>query len=62
MDLNQNEIYHTWFHPHNLGFTQDKKDDFLKFCDFIGDLIANNKLESKAMKDFTFKNEKICVE
>ena len=47
--LKSDEIYHIWYHPHNLGRSPKKKDDFLRFFDFIGEKIATNKLDSENM-------------
>ena len=52
LNLPNDHYYHIWFHPHNIGTSPKRKDDFIKFFDFIGDLIAKGKLSSENMNTF----------
>jgi hypothetical protein len=47
--LGDNEMYHIWYHPHNLGASQKRKDDFIRFFDFIGNQISKGELTSENM-------------
>lgn len=47
--LREEEVYHIWYHPHNLSTSAKKKDDFVRFFDFVGDEIAKGKLDSESM-------------
>ena len=55
INLKEDEIYHIWFHPHNIGICQKKKDDFIYFFDFIAEQMNNKKLESENMKTIFLK-------
>ena len=55
INLKSDEVYHIWFHPHNLGTSQKKKDDFVRFFDFIGDQICSGRLESENMNSLFLK-------
>lgn len=55
LNLKSDEIYHIWLHPHNLGTSQKKKDDFLCFFDFIAKQINSGKLESENMNSLFLK-------
>lgn len=54
-NLKADEIYHIWFHPHNLGTSQRKKDDFVRFFDFIGEEINSGRLKSENMNSIFVK-------
>jgi hypothetical protein len=54
-NLGTNEIYHIWFHPHNLGNSRKKKDDFVRFFDFISKEIEQRKLMSENMNSLFLK-------
>ena len=47
--LKDDEVYHIWFHPHNLGTCQKRKNDFIDFVDFIEKKITSGKLQSLTM-------------
>lgn len=55
LNLKSDEIYHIWFHPHNLGTSQKKKDDFVRFFDFIAEQINSGRLESENMNSLFLK-------
>lgn len=48
--LESNEYYHIWFHPHNIGSSELRKKDFVRFFDFIGDLVSKGLLNSENMQ------------
>ena len=47
--LKSNEYYHIWFHPHNIGRSEARKADFVKFFDFVGNMISKGELNSENM-------------
>ena len=51
-NLSSDHYYHIWFHPHNIGTCPKRKEDFVKFFDFIGDLISKGRLSSENMDTF----------
>ena len=51
--LNENEYYHIWFHPHNIGTSEARKRDFVRFFDFIADLISKGLLKSENMRSMS---------
>jgi len=55
-NLRQNEYYHIWFHPHNLGNLKSIKSDFINFFDFVGNLIEKKYLRSENMETMRLCN------
>lgn len=53
LNLGSDDYYHIWFHPHNIGKSLKRKDDFVKFFDFLGDLISKGKVCSDNMESFS---------
>jgi hypothetical protein len=57
-NLKDNEVYHIWFHPHNIGTSQKKKDDFVRFFDFVAQKINDGSLQSESMNSLFLKGER----
>ena len=58
-NLSQDQYYHVWFHPHNLGNLKSIKSDFINFFDFIGNLIEKKHLKSENMETMRASNKKL---